>query len=173
MSRLMLQILGAFAEFERNLIRERQARDPLRRIVRRMPRTHEATQPRLTQPGPRARGPGSPQDPRCSPTRRQPLHALQSRPKGLRRRLNADIWPHSQARLASPRTEVVGGRRKNPGMSSRVSSFGSLSERVRTTPVAKQDRSAHVWVDGDRPGVLLSWQRTADGTWTALVAFVK
>lgn len=58
-------------------------------------------------------------------------------------------------------------------MSSRVSSFGSLGERVRTTPVAKQDRSAHVWVDGDRPGVLLSWQRTADGTWTALVAFVK
>lgn len=78
-----------------------------------------------------------------------------------------------KAQLASLRTDLVGGCRQNLGMSSRVSSFGSLSERVRTTPVAMQDRSAHVWVDGDRPGVLLSWQRIADGSWTALVAFVK
>ena len=60
-------------------------------------------------------------------------------------------------------------------MSSRVSSFGSLSERVRASQPAKpkQERSAHVWVDGDRPGVLLSWQRADDGAWTAQVAFIE
>lgn len=58
-------------------------------------------------------------------------------------------------------------------MSSRVSSFGSLSERVGTAPPTKQERSAHVWVDGDRPGVLLSWQRSEDGSWAAQVAFIE
>ncbi len=58
-------------------------------------------------------------------------------------------------------------------MSSRVSSFGSLSERVRASQPTKQERSAHVWVDSDRPGVLLSWQRADDGAWTAQVAFIE
>ena len=58
-------------------------------------------------------------------------------------------------------------------MSSRVSSFGSLSERVRASQPAKQERSAHVWVDGDRPGILLSWQREEGGSWLAQVAFIE
>ena len=58
-------------------------------------------------------------------------------------------------------------------MSSRVSSFGSLSERVGATPTAKQERRAHVWVDGDLPGVLLTWRRADDGSWMAQVAFIE
>lgn len=58
-------------------------------------------------------------------------------------------------------------------MSSRVYplSAPSVAERVEATKGTH--RKVHVWVDEDRPGIVVSWRRGEGGGWLAQVAYIE